>query len=291
MKSRRNMILLALPFCLFFLLFFLSALFKSLVTSLGYYPILNLRKFTLDYYISALGDASFLSISWRTFLFSVLSAFLACLMGLLLSLFLYRKKQDHGLIFRIVELPVMLPHIFVVIALFQLISQTGIIPNILIHLGWIDSTVNFPLLLNDKDQIGIFLTYLYKEIPFVIVSLMLVLKQMDPRFERVASNLGANKFQIFWHVTLPLLQTALMNAFIINFSFNFGSYEVPFLLGNQQNELLPVYIYNYYVQGDITQIPLVMSLNMILSIFAVIFAAMLIGVSRKLPGGRIGGVK
>ncbi len=289
MTNRKNIILLSLPFCLFFLLFFLSALFKSLITSFGYYPVLNMKKFTWEYYISALSDASFLSISWRTFLFSVVSAFLACIIGMMIAITLYRHKKDRGIVFRITELPVMLPHIFVVIALFQLLSQTGVVPNILIHLGLLQSTEQFPLLLNDNYQIGVIITYLYKEIPFVIVSLMLVLRQMNDKYEVVALNLGANKFQTFWNVTLPMIQTALVNAFIINFSFNFGSYEVPFLLGNQQKELLPVYIYNYYVQGDITQIPLVMSLNMILSVFSIVFAAVLLVISKKIPGGRIGG--
>jgi hypothetical protein len=83
----------------------------------------------------------------------------------------------------------------------------------------------------------------------------------------------------------------LINAFIINFSFNFGSYEVPFLLGNQQKELLPVYIYDYYVQGDITKLPLVMSLNIILSLFSIIFAGIVLRLSKSLPGGHIGGIK
>lgn len=291
MTNRKNIILLSLPFCVFFLLFFLSALFKSLVTSFGYYPVLNMKKFTWDYYLSALSDASFLSISWRTFLFSVISAFVACLIGLMIAIILYHHKKDHGVVFRITELPVILPHIFVVIALFQLLSQTGVISNILIHLGILHSVEQFPLLLNDNYQIGVIMTYLFKEIPFVIVSLMLVLRQMDDKYGIVAQNLGANKFQIFWNVTLPMVQTSLINAFVINFSFNFGSYEVPFLLGNQSKELLPVYIYNYYVQGDVTQIPLVMSLNMILSIFSIAFAAVLIWFSKKIPGGRIGGIR
>jgi ABC-type spermidine/putrescine transport system, permease component I len=292
MVTRRKIIFLLFPFYLFFFLFFFSALFKSLVTSFGYYPILNMKKFTFHYYMDALSDMNFMNISLRTFLFSLFSAAVACLIGLWLALVLRRIKGNKKKFFlQMTQLPVMLPHIFVVLALFQLISQTGLIPSILNHLGLLSSSDNFPLLVNDPFQIGVIITYLWKEIPFVIVSLMLVLRQMNDDYQIVAKNLGASKSQTFWHVTLPLLQPALINAFIINFSFNFGSYEVPFLLGNQQKELLPVYIYDYYVQGDITKLPLVMSLNIILSLFSIIFAGIVLRLSKSLPGGHIGGIK
>ncbi|WP_300558656.1 ABC transporter permease subunit [Companilactobacillus sp.] len=292
MVTRKKIILLLIPFYLFFFLFFCSALLKSLVTSFGYYPILNMKRFTLHYYLSAVSDSSFMMISLRTFLFSVFSAFLACAIGLMLALIFKNKLADqNGMLTKMIQIPVMLPHIFVILALFQLISQTGVLSGMLTNLGWLKSSNDFPLLLNDPGQIGVLITYLWKEIPFVIVSLMLILRQMNTDFQDVARNLGANKWQIFWQITLPLLQPALINVFIINFSFNFGSYEVPFLLGSQQKELLPVYIYDFYVQGDFTKLPLVMSLNILLSLFSILFAALMLKISRSMPGGHLGGFK
>lgn len=283
MASKRKLVLLLTPFCIFFCLFFLNAFLKSIITSLGYYPIVKLRKITLDYYLSAFSDPSFITISLRTFIFSMISAAFACIIGLFLALCLQRTTGIWKKVFtRFTQIPVMLPHVFIVLALLQLISQTGIISGILLKLGWISSSNQFPLLVNDPWQIGVVITYLWKEIPFVVVSLILVLSSMKIDYRDVAFNLGVSKFQAFCKVTLPLIQTSLINAFIINFSFNFGSYEVPFLLGNQQKELLPVYIYNFYVQGDITKMPLVMALNVILSVFSIIFALILLKISKSL---------
>ncbi|MDA5386820.1 ABC transporter permease [Loigolactobacillus backii] len=292
MPTKRKIILLLSPFYLFFTLFFFSAVLKSFVTSLGYYPIVGLKKISFQYYVSAFHSATFLAICERTFLFALFSTAMACLVGLGLAfLFNGRKNNFTRIFFKIAQLPVMLPHIFIVLALLQLISQTGLIPSLLVHLGIMSSINHFPLLVNDPLQIGIILTYLWKEIPFVIVSLVLVLRQMDDRYKIVAVNLGATKWQNFWHISLPLIQPALINAFIINFAFNFGSYEVPYLLGNQQRELLPVYIYDLYVQGDLTQLPLTMSLNLILSLFSILFAGLLLKIGRFLPGGHTGGSK
>ncbi|APX73348.1 polyamine ABC transporter permease [Companilactobacillus allii] len=290
--TKRKILLLLSPFYVFFLLFFVSAIVKSFVTSFGYYPLMGMKNFNLHYYFEAFKMQSFLKIFERTFLFALFSAALACFIGMCLAL-LFDKRNDNisKSFFKIAQLPVMLPHIFIVLALLQLISQTGLIPSLLLKLGIISKDTNFPLLVNDPFQIGIILTYLWKEIPFVIVSLVLVLRQLDNRYRLVAKNLGASTWQTFWHIYLPLIQPALMNAFIINFSFNFGSYEVPYLLGSQRQELLPVYIYDLYVQGDFSQLPLVMSLNLILSLFAIAFAGLIIFISHHISGGHNGGVK
>ncbi|MFC6170416.1 ABC transporter permease [Loigolactobacillus jiayinensis] len=292
MRTKPRLVLLLLPFSLFMALFFFSAILKSLWTSLGYYPLIGLHRLSLTYYTAALQDTAFLRTFMRTFTLAFSSTFLACLIGLGLA-FLFSQQHNRWtrLMFKLSQLPVMLPHIFVVLALLQLLSQTGLIPRLLQRLGLIDQSAQFPLLVNDPGQIGILLTYLWKEVPFVIVTVTLVLRQIDLRYQKVALNLGANRWQTFWHILLPLVQPALFNAFIIIFSFTFGSYEVPYLLGNQQAELLPVYIYNLYVQHDLTQIPLLMSLNLLLSVFTIAFAGLLLQVSRWLPGGRTGGLR
>lgn len=273
------------------LFFFFSALAKSLVTSFGYYPLMGMEKLSLHYYTDALNNKVFLRIFFRTFIFALFSAVLACFFGTALS-FLFKRNDNPFTkpFFKLAQLPVMLPHIFIVLALLQLLSQTGLVSSLLTKIGIIHSYNSFPLLLNDQWQIGIILTYLWKEIPFVIVSLILVLRQMDNRYRIVSENLGASKWQTFWKVSLPLLMPAIVNAFIINFSFNFGAYEVPYLLGNQTKELLPVYIYDLYVQGDYTQLPMIMSLNLILSVFSILFAGIVIWLSKHLPGGHTGGI-
>ncbi|MQS52011.1 ABC transporter permease [Companilactobacillus mishanensis] len=292
MLTKKKLVLLLSPFYLFFILFFVSAIIRSFIASLGYYPILDQTKISLNNYLDVFHDKMFLTICLRTMIFAIISALFACALGLIMANYFNQKNSRvSGFFYKVSQLPVMLPHIFIVLALLQLLSQTGLVPSLLVHLGLIKSYTDFPLILNDQKQIGIFLTYLWKETPYVIVTLILVLRQIGSKYQAVSLNLGASKWQTFWHVTLPLVQPALVNAFIINFSFNFGSYEVPFLLGNQQKELLPVYVYDLYVQGDITQIPHVMSLNLVLSLASIIIAAVAILISRKLPGGHNGGVR
>lgn len=292
MPTKRKLILLLSPFCLFFIFVFMSAFMKSIVTSFGYYPLLGLKHFSLAYYGSVLQDTLFLKTSLRTFGFALFSSLLACLFGLLAALSLRKAQGPLGrLSHKIVQLPVMLPHIFIVLALLQLLSQTGLVSALLKHFGWLSDPAAFPLLVNDPYQIGIILAYLWKEIPFVVVSLLLVLKVLDQRYLSVGQNLGASKFQLFWHVSLPMVQPALFNAFIIIFSFTFGAYEVPYLLGNPKQMLLPIYIYDLYIQNDLTQMPLIMCLNILLSLFSVLFAGLVLKISRWLPGGHLGGLR
>ncbi len=66
---------------------------------------------------------------------------------------------------------------------------------------------------------------------------------LDPRLEDAARTLGAGRFQVFWHVTLPLLRPALAAAASIVFLFTFTSFGVVLILGGPGLETLEVEIY------------------------------------------------
>jgi len=161
--------------------------------------------------------------------------------------------------------PIILPHLVVVVLVFHIFSQTGIISRFLFALGLVDDPNKFPLLVYDRFSAGVMLVYLYKQIPFVSLTVFTVLKNLDHKYVQIAENLGAGKWQILKKVTLPLLAPSIITAFLITFAFDFGSFEVPFILGSPARLTLPVLAYFDYASASLEARPSAMVTNVIIS--------------------------
>ncbi len=67
---------------------------------------------------------------------------------------------------------------------------------------------------------------------------------LDPRMSQASAVLGANRWQSFWHVTLPLLFPAIASAALLIFIFDFTSFGVILVLGGPRFSTIEVEIYN-----------------------------------------------
>ena len=242
---------------------------NCIVQSLGYFPQIGMNNLTLDYYKEILGDKTFLKSLLFSIQTSLISALISVFIGLILA-YLFSQGKYSKLRVYILNLPVIIPHIIVVILAIFIFSQTGIISRILYKLGMINDSSDFFNLIMDKNGIGIILVYIWKGIPYVVLTVYNILKNISEKLELVALNLGASKFQSFIHVILPLAMPSIISSFIILFSFSFGSYEVPFLIGPSTPKALSVYAYVNYISSDLSKRSLAMAINTILSIISFI---------------------
>jgi putative spermidine/putrescine transport system permease protein len=169
----------------------------------------------------------------------------------------------------IFKLPIIVPHIIAAAALFSILSQSGVLPRLLFKLGLIKTMEEMPLFIFDRQGVGTILTYLWKEIPFTAMVVYTVLKDINHKLYLAAMNLGANKRQVFFHVTLPLCLPSMLSAFIIIFAFSFGAFEVPFLLGPTSPKALAVKAYMEYTGADLSSRPYAMVINIILTCISI----------------------
>lgn len=272
-----------IPFLLLNGTILLSALFKALQVSLGYYPISGLTDLSLDYYQLVLTDPQFQRSLLYTLYLTLTTAVISLALGLGLALLLLKLSEGKGWLVRLVQLPITLPHIIVVMMVIQMVSQTGFLSRVALILG---QEGGFPLLVHDKRGIGIILVFLYKQIPYVAVTLLAILKKVNFGYMMVAKNLGASFWQRFWHIILPLIQPTLVTLFVILFAFVFGSFEVPYMLGSPSRETLAVTAYNLFGQADLSSRPQGMALNVVMSVICTSVVLASLAISRRLPGGR-----
>lgn len=268
MKEKLKPYILLAPIFLILFSVFSIGIIVCMFQSLGCFPLIGLNEISLDYYKEILRDTTFI----KSFLFSLstcaISSIVSVVGGIMIAYMLVRDNKYSKFRKSLIRLPIIIPHIVVVLLIFTVFSQSGVIARILYNIGFINDTNNFPILTMDKNGIGVMLIYIYKGIPFIAFMTFSILKNFSEKLESVAMNLGASKSQAFFNILLPLCMPTIVSSFIIIFAFSFGSFEVPYLIGPTTPRALPVEAYIRYSSSDLTQRPYAMAINIILATFS-----------------------
>ncbi|AUN14146.1 ABC transporter permease [Paraclostridium sordellii] len=239
-------------------------IFTCICQSLGYFPQIGMTDITLSYYKELLSDKQFVESIYISLRTALISSIISVLVGVILAYFISKEKFSKFRYF-LINLPIIVPHIVVILLTFAIFSKSGIISRILYNLDLISDSNQFISLVNDKYGIGIILVYIYKGIPFIALTTYNILKSLDKNLEDVARNLGANNVQAFKFIILPQIIPSIISSFIIIFAFSFGSFEVPYLIGATSPKALPVNAYLYYIGSDLTKRPISMAMNTVLA--------------------------
>ncbi|MEO8190522.1 MAG: ABC transporter permease subunit [Acidobacteriota bacterium] len=92
---------------------------------------------------------------------------------------------------------------------------------------------------------GLFLAYLFFEIPRAVLALEAAFARLDPELDAAARSLGAGAWQRFFRVTLPALRPAIVATFATTFSVSLGSYGAALIL-SRRFSVLPVEAYQEF---------------------------------------------
>jgi len=256
--------LLIAPAALLLLFIMGVGICTCILQSLGYFPLIGLDNITFDYYKEILSNQQFINSLMLSLKTSIISSTIATIIGILLA-YLMTKSRFSKLRYFLLNLPIIVPHIIVVMLAFAVFSKTGIIARMLYNLNLINDSREFVSLVNDKAGIGIIIVYIYKGMPFIAITVYNILNSLDVKLEDVALNLGANKFQVLKLIIMPQIMPTILSSFIVIFAFSFGSFEVPYLIGATNPKALPVNAYINYINTDLAQRPLSMAMNSILT--------------------------
>ena len=283
MGGRVKIFLLLTPALLVVGVLFAGGLISALVQSLGYMPAIGQTTISLDAYRKVLTDGDFLSSLFLTLYVAGASTSISTVLAVLAALAL---RKSSGRVSSVVfQLPITIPHLVAAVGIALVVSQTGLGARVADALGLIGQPRDFPALLYDKYSIGIILTYVWKETPFIALVVLASLRGVAAELEDVARTLGAGAWQRFWYVIFPVISPGIVAASLIVFAFTFGAFEVPFLLGKSYPTILPVTAYNEYRDIELTSRPIAMAINILISLVTAAFAAAYLRVARDLGRG------
>ncbi len=283
MSGRVKIALLLTPALLVIGILFAGGLFAAVLQSLGYLPAIGQTEISFDAYREVLTGEDFLRSFLLTTYVAAASTGISTVLAVLAALALRRAGGRLSAI--VFQLPITIPHLVAAIGIALVISQTGLGARLAVVLGLIGEPGEFPALLYDRYSVGIILTYVWKEVPFVALVVLAALRGVAGELEEVARTLGANAWQRFWYVVFPVISPGIIAASIIVFAFTFGAFEVPYLLGRTYPTILPVMAYNEYRDIELTARPVAMAITVLIALITLVFAALYLRFAKGLGRG------
>ncbi len=259
-------ILSIIPITIFYIILFYGILISA-IRSFGIYNTIGLNKFTLKYLIDIINNKEIQIVIIRTFYVSFIQALLSVILALFISVYLIKNKIENH---KILYLPISIPHIVVAMMMILLFAQNGFISRICYHLGIINNSQEFNSILNDKYNVGIIIAYIFKGTAYVLSVTYLIMKKNDNRYYEVAKLMGASFDKYVKDILIPTSIDSLITSFLILFSFSFGAYELPYMIGNTSNKILPVIAYGKYISPNLSDKPIFLSINLVMLIIGVI---------------------
>jgi spermidine/putrescine transport system permease protein len=232
-----------------------------------------LEGFTTDWYARFFSNPALVAALGRSALVALVSSVIAVALGVLASLALVRrrfafKSAASALFFS----PLVVPYLVFGVALLILFTAadkllaetTGYVIGLGLH--------------------AVVIGHVVVSLPYTMLTIMPLLERLSISLEDAAADLGANPWQRFRRVTLPLLAPALFSAFLIAFTLSFDEYAIAsFLAGTSPT--WPVYLFaQLRVPSQLPQVVAVSSVILLASLVLVAGAEIIRRVSARRYG-------
>jgi putative spermidine/putrescine transport system permease protein len=101
---------------------------------------------------------------------------------------------------------------------------------------------------------GLCLTYLYFQLPLMVLIITPALDGMKQEWREASESLGASRTQYWLHIGLPILAPPLLSCMILLFGNAFGAYATAYALTGGMLNLVPILI-GAQIQGDVLHDP------------------------------------
>ncbi|KDB52490.1 sulfate ABC transporter permease subunit CysT [Sphaerotilus natans] len=210
-----------------------------------------------------------------TFGASLAAAAINAVFGLIIAWVLVRYDFPFKrLVDALVDLPFALPTAVAGITLTALYAENGLIGQ------WLPFKVSFT-------PIGVFVALLFIGLPFVVRTLQPVLEDLSKEYEEAAATLGADRWQTFRLVILPILLPALTTGFALAFARALGEYgSVIFIAGNlpMVSEITPLMIISKLEQYDVPGATAIAVVMLLMSFVMLLVINLLQAWTRKRQG-------
>jgi arabinogalactan oligomer/maltooligosaccharide transport system permease protein len=180
-----------------------------------------------------LKSTGFFQLLGQTVLWTFINLFFHVVFGMILALLLNRKMRLRGLYRMLLIIPWAMPQVIAVLAWRgEFNTEYGFINVMLKGIGlapvsWLtDPASNFAAMCIVNIWLGI---------PFMMVIFLGGLQSIAGEYYEAAEMDGANSWQQFWTVTMPLMRPVITPVVILGTVWTFNNFNVPFFIN--QNEL------------------------------------------------------
>ena len=184
--------------------------------------------FTLKWYQNLFKNQDILNALWNTLLIAFLSAFIATVIGTVACIAIQSmKKRNRTILIGITNIPMLNAEIVTGISLMLLFIVLG---------------MNFGFL-------TILLAHITFNIPYVILSIMPRMKQLNPSTYEAALDLGASHMKAFFSVTFPDILPGILSGFLMAFTMSLDDFIITHFTKGPGIDTLSTKIYTEVKKG------------------------------------------
>lgn len=184
--------------------------------------------FTLGWYQSLLKDRDILNALWTTLSIALLSALFATVIGTISCIAIQgMKRRNRAIIMGITNIPMLNAEIVTGISLMLL----------------------FIVLKMNMGFLTILLAHITFNIPYVILSVMPRMKQLNPHTYEAALDLGATHLYAFFKVTFPDILPGILAGFLMAFTMSLDDFIITYFTKGPGIDTLSTKIYTEVKKG------------------------------------------
>ncbi len=228
-----------------------SRIYMILIFILLYAPILTLivlsfnnsrsrakwGGFTTKWYVSMFQNSAIMDAFKNTLIIAVLSALIATFLGLTAALALNRmNRKRRALILGIINIPMVNAEIVTGISLMLVFIALG---QMLAHAGYGIDWGFWTVLAG----------HITFNLPYVVMSIMPKLKQLNPSTFEAALDLGATPRMAFWKVVMPDIMPGVLSGFLLAFTMSLDDFVITHFVKGPGFETLSTKIYTEVRKG------------------------------------------
>jgi spermidine/putrescine transport system permease protein len=193
----------------------------------------NWTGFSLKWYVELFQDSSIMSAFGTTIMVSVLAAAIATVMGTLTALGLMNMgRKSRNVILSVNNIPMTNADIITGVSMMLLFVAA---------LGAVNATLgtNFKM-----GFVTLLLAHITFDTPYVILSVMPKLRQLDPNIMEAAEDLGATSTYAFRKVVLPEIMSGVVNGAIMAFTMSVDDFVISYFTAGSRTQTLAMVIYS-----------------------------------------------
>lgn len=205
-------------------------------------------------------DGSIRSALTYSITLAVLSSIIATLIGTLAALGLvkFKKKYTKSAVMTVTNIPMVNPEIVTAVSLVLLFSA------IFTYFG-----------VKINDFASLLIAHVTFNLPYVVLSVMPRVRQMDHTLTEAAMDLGCTPAKAFFKIELPQIMPGVFSGLIMAFTMSFDDFVISHFTSGTI-ETLPLKIYSMTGKGSVTPDMYALSTFMMIVIFLMLLLSNII---------------
>lgn len=243
--------LLVVPLFVFFVIFFVVPVGLIFATSFNPQRIGQVAvtsTLTLENYIRFFSRSNYLLAAGRSILLATVVSFVTLMIAYPMAFVIAKTESAarNTFLLILVLAAMQLDMVIRIYGMMVILGDNGLINQMLVALGITQPDHPIQFMYN---FLGVVLGLVQFSMPFMILTLVGVIRGINPSLEEAARSLGASPRRTFIRVTLPASMPGILSGSLLVFALSISSYIVPALMGGFRVGVLPIHIFQQVAEG------------------------------------------